>query len=398
MDKETLSNYGWIVICILILAVMLALATPFGNFIAGAIKSTTAGFFNVNQGALSIAGIDIDNQEFPEPPAANDGKIEYDVGDPDLNPDDGSIPQEGDIYEYGDYIYTYSECRRGILAGVIGWDVNLNLEVTDRTKSQYGPILEKINGQPIVNLYGTFEDCTNLQQSPTIPKTVAGMISTFYNCSSLVEAPVIPNSIISIDRAFHNCTALCTAPNIINCNNITSLCETFWNCKNLKTYTGSTDPDGDFSNWKVPNGVTSMEYTFYNCTSLTVAPDLQHVTSLKKMYGTFQGCKSLVTIPIIPENVSDMSCTFYWCSNLVSAPIIPANVDTLVSTFAQCQSLSGNITINTIKIYRDYQFGANSCNNCFGGVDMSNIVLTGSASKDVLNLIGGTGDNWTPIE
>ena len=26
MDKETLSNYGWIVICVLVLAVMLALA------------------------------------------------------------------------------------------------------------------------------------------------------------------------------------------------------------------------------------------------------------------------------------------------------------------------------------------------------------------------------------
>ena len=51
MDKETLSNYGWIVICVLILAVMIALATPFGHFIAGAIKSTTAGFFTVNQNA-----------------------------------------------------------------------------------------------------------------------------------------------------------------------------------------------------------------------------------------------------------------------------------------------------------------------------------------------------------
>ena len=30
MDKETLSNYGWIVICVLVLAVMIALATPFG--------------------------------------------------------------------------------------------------------------------------------------------------------------------------------------------------------------------------------------------------------------------------------------------------------------------------------------------------------------------------------
>ena len=50
MDKETLSNYGWIVVLILILAVMIALATPFGNFIAGAIKSTTAGFLKKRRG------------------------------------------------------------------------------------------------------------------------------------------------------------------------------------------------------------------------------------------------------------------------------------------------------------------------------------------------------------
>ena len=66
MDKETLSNYGWIVILVLILAVMIALATPFGSFIAGAIKSTTAGLFDVNQNALDAAGITIPGQDFQD--------------------------------------------------------------------------------------------------------------------------------------------------------------------------------------------------------------------------------------------------------------------------------------------------------------------------------------------
>lgn len=57
MDRETLSNYGWIVICTLILAVMLALATPFGEFIAGAFKATYAGFGNVTDNALAVIGI-----------------------------------------------------------------------------------------------------------------------------------------------------------------------------------------------------------------------------------------------------------------------------------------------------------------------------------------------------
>lgn len=66
MDKETLSNYGWIVILVLILAVLLALATPFGNFIAGAFKATTAGFFSVNQNAMNAGGITIPGQNFDD--------------------------------------------------------------------------------------------------------------------------------------------------------------------------------------------------------------------------------------------------------------------------------------------------------------------------------------------
>ena len=42
MDKETLSNYGWIVICVLVLSVMIALATPFGTYVSNAVKSTTS--------------------------------------------------------------------------------------------------------------------------------------------------------------------------------------------------------------------------------------------------------------------------------------------------------------------------------------------------------------------
>ena len=74
MDKETLSHYGWIVILVLILAVLLALATPFGSFIAGAIKSTTAGFFSVNQSALNSTGlINIGNQTFDDGNSDNVG-------------------------------------------------------------------------------------------------------------------------------------------------------------------------------------------------------------------------------------------------------------------------------------------------------------------------------------
>ena len=54
MDKETLSNYGWVVICVLVLVVMIALATPFGKYIAQAVKNTTESLFTVSQNALNV--------------------------------------------------------------------------------------------------------------------------------------------------------------------------------------------------------------------------------------------------------------------------------------------------------------------------------------------------------
>jgi hypothetical protein len=57
VDKETLSNYGWIVICTLVLAVMLALATPFGEFIRDGVWSTTNGLNDTLNKNMEIVGL-----------------------------------------------------------------------------------------------------------------------------------------------------------------------------------------------------------------------------------------------------------------------------------------------------------------------------------------------------
>ena len=70
MDKETLSNYGWVVITVLVLAIMIALATPFGTYISDGVKSTTEGLFKSSKNALDVgleeAGITITDQEFED--------------------------------------------------------------------------------------------------------------------------------------------------------------------------------------------------------------------------------------------------------------------------------------------------------------------------------------------
>jgi hypothetical protein len=63
VDKETLSNYGWIVICTLVLAVMIALATPFGEYVKDAVWSTTNGLNDTLNKNMQIVGLSNSNNE-----------------------------------------------------------------------------------------------------------------------------------------------------------------------------------------------------------------------------------------------------------------------------------------------------------------------------------------------
>ena len=62
MDKETLSNYGWIVICVIVLAVMIALATPFAETIRDAVVEAVEKL--VEEADAAISGIDTASNPF----------------------------------------------------------------------------------------------------------------------------------------------------------------------------------------------------------------------------------------------------------------------------------------------------------------------------------------------
>ena len=92
MDKETLSNYGWIVIAVLVLVVMIALASPFGQFVSQAVQSTTKGLFDVNKSALDSTGlINIDNQEFDVPDMNHGAENGGNVGETPVVPDESGM-------------------------------------------------------------------------------------------------------------------------------------------------------------------------------------------------------------------------------------------------------------------------------------------------------------------
>ncbi len=244
MDKETLSNYGWIVVCVMVLAVMIALATPFGSFIKSGVENTTQGLFDTKQSAFEAAGIDIADQSFeggsntstptPEELIAQGVVPEggtYYVGIPSkcdettmcdawyLGDYTGATAtytagqtmptiSDGDVFVYGDYEYRYNICYSYICfesnPSQNGWGV----KVLDDTKTEYGAILENINGQPITNINWTFSMCTALTTAPAIPSSVTDMWSTFDRCTNLTTAPVIPSSVTDMQETFRDCTSL----------------------------------------------------------------------------------------------------------------------------------------------------------------------------------------------
>ena len=313
MDKETLSNYGWIVICILVMMVMIALATPFGQFIADAINATKDGLYDANQNALHSTGLIKDNTIIPEGGTYYVGVTTSNVGDytgaTEVYTAGQKFPEvvnRGDIYVYEDYEYRYGYAFLGTwfnaqsqatidMLGGIGWGVH----VLDMGKQSYSKMLDTIAEKPVTCLAFTFAECRALNVAPYVSQNTTTMLCMMKDCDALVDASgiVIPSTTISTKEMFYGCDLLkiapdfskatgmqtinymfgaCqnleVAPNLMNCNNLTDMAQAFKRCTNLKTYHGSTDADGNFANYIIPSNVTNKSDAFLDCSQITQLP------------------------------------------------------------------------------------------------------------------------------
>lgn len=352
MDKNTLSNYGWIVIAVLVLSVMIALATPFGNFVKDAITNTANGLIDTNNNALDVAlgasGV-CKHQNIVQ---IKDDTICSDCGNTTFGAEthNGIIPvggeylfadgttltageifpetvAESDQYFYGDYQYKY-------FGSYSGWRCKVN----DTSKESYAPIPEFVNDVAVTCMNGAFEKCGNLTTAPTMPSTTISMLQTFKDCNG------------------------------------------------LKTYVGSTDPDGDFSGYVIPSGVTNLNGAFEDCWPMTVPPTIP--SNVDNMNYAFFGNYNLTTAPVIPDSVTKMDSTFRNCTALTEAPDVPSNVTTMKYTFAGCTSFKGTITINA---------NPSTYSKCFDGIDMSQITLAGTCDATLKQKIANTGTNGSQV-
>ena len=296
MDKETLSNYGWVVIAVLVLSIMIALATPFGTYISDGVKSTTAGLFKAEQNALNTAldgaDVTISDQEFDGVPTLNGtitnnkthgATFSKQIG----NNCDDKYDEEG-LCSYG-----YHGCLVNIDLVTLTWE---ELQLPENG-DKYGYNESAIDDASIGD--AAFECCEGLE-SITIPSSVTSIgIYAFFECYCLTSI-TIPDGITSIgDYAFGCCSSLTS---ITIPDSVTSMGDyAFMFCSGLTDII-------------IPGSVTNIGYcTFDYCNNITKVTILDGVTSID--YMAFHNCG--LTDIIIPDSVTSIGeLAFDRCGNL----------------------------------------------------------------------------------
>ncbi len=325
MDKETLSNYGWIVICVLVLVVMLAFASAFGTFVSDAVWSATNGLFDVNQNVIDTFvsdGLPKDTDTLIYRESSLDLNITY----KSFMVRASTREQMGytdDVEHYVIPVAFKYENEWYKVTSIVGsnYDGTGAFENCTNLKSVIWPTtIKNIN-------YDVFNGCINLT-SITIPDSVTSVgNNAFKNCTSLTSI-TIPDSVTSIEKqTFDGCTNLAS---ITLGNSITSIGEdAFKECTNLTSIT-------------IPDKVTSIDkYAFRNCSNLTSVTlgENSQLTSIGNH--AFWNCTSLTGNIIIPDGVTSIGdYAFYSCKNLTSITI-PNSVTSIgVSAFRLCTNLT----------------------------------------------------------
>ena len=173
--------------------------------------------------------------------------------------------------------------------------------------------------------------------------------------------------------------------------------------------------NGGSTSWPVDESLNGWGVAVADKTKASYGEILETVCGkpVTTMKNAFRQCYQLIKAPTIPKYITDMSSAFSECHLLSEAPDL-TNCKQLVNVsyaFLHCRALQNapEIPEGVLNMFRTFGYSGitgvviinatpSEYAECFTSVDMTNITLTGSTSKDVLNLIGATGRNWTPIE
>ena len=338
MDRETMKHFGWIVIVTLILAVMLAFATPFGKFVGQATGNILKGYTSVNNSALeeeNIKNLENEWNEFLN--SDMDGGTSDNSGEGNNNNNNGNDDDEsgGDVVECkhvntkiinakeatctqsgytGD---TYcNDCGKTIASGktvaATGHKDNNNDGKCDSCGTTTATTPLHHNGTIYKGAVYTTQAGSQLQEDLPFPKITHGDSYRYgeysYTYSQYLDGwtayhryrdyetvsgdilwSINGKNVVSMDGCYSS-HSLVTTENIVIPETVTNINDLFWLCEELV----------DASSLIIPDSVTTMEQAF-------------------------NGCKSLVSAPTIPQNVTNMDYAFRGCVSLEGRIVVNAN-------------------------------------------------------------------------
>ena len=401
MDKETLSNYGCIIVVILIGSIMLMLATPFGKYLTANIHSPVkntvdnaefykdknkdiddnaknkisinymldGGQFNGSHTDFLIAGsqfhlptnVTKDNYEFIGWSLSQPNDVESSIIT-ELDPNSPFVQGQDSITVYANwapsmFVITYNT-NGGQFHDINGVSYHYNYRVPINLPTPYVNGIIRKDGYRFIgwydsntslpftytqdqtgdlNLYAVWEKGEELPGHYPLNPIPDGGIYTKSNGLCLTSGQEFPESPSAGDTYEYG--------DYVYTYNKGGDYGSDWSVKVKDT---SKTSYGEILSEIVGKPVTNMFETFKNCTSLTAAPTIP--SSITNMTNTFSHCKSLTTGPAIPNSVTNMESTFYDCTSLTTAPTIPSSVTNMQETFYGCTSLTTAPTIpNSVK-------------------------------------------------
>lgn len=357
MDKNTYGHYGWLVIVVIIICILISGMPGLMAIFKVNIESTVTDF-----------GDTMDNAwETPQ-----DDRFE---SDPDP---DHEKPAHGDTVEVGDYTYMYYSAAEAPSTYTISFEYFDGWYVFAKTqdKTAYGKICSEIYGEPVVGMMGTFQDCTLMEKSPVIPDSILIMVEAYTNCTSLSDTIEVPGGVtefvfnfdstvlpikvmvpasaarissISLPATEDNVTYVLSTPTFAWEG------ESFQN-SSIKPSNGDEIVIGDYIyryneafarnsvRWADTSSLTRANGTPYQAgwSVITTAYD-------KSSYGEI--CSTICGKPVV-----NLDHTYKYCSSITAMPNIPDSITTFgVSAFAYTKLV--NITIpNNIVLIDEYAF------------------------------------------
>lgn len=323
MDKNSLSEYGWIIIIVIILSILIAFAPPFGKFVVTSIQNTVDSFVQSASGTVNMRPLDApqnlcvkvgatsDILTFDEVPKADGYKISIGNDEPFVSD-------------------TTTVDITGKLEGIEG-SVNITVSAFNEEK----------DGNPSVYTH-----------------LIPGLYRTGSNYTELVTPwrTLVSNNVIHVDDGMvYTNFAMDTSSTfgLVNPGIPTNSSAEHLNGDLALPHDGSITAIGDAS-VNMGNAIIEGDVAFALCEYLTGIKIPTSVTSISD--GAFLYCISLIEIQI-PDSVTSVGrAAFADCFNLQD--VMLSNNITVIreDTFAECECMTTIRLPSKLNAIEDYAF------------------------------------------